>query len=78
VGFNQTTRRGNPRRQVVGYAGYESFGEVIEARAEGRYQALSTERSAAHLAYCNVRPIRPSGRKRPWDPLAKLIQECGE
>ncbi|HWC95937.1 MAG TPA: sugar phosphate isomerase/epimerase [Candidatus Sulfopaludibacter sp.] len=66
----------------LGYAGYESFGEVIEAwEAKGGIKRLL---DAAQLplisAYCNVNLTDPTKRKDDLDKIvrwAKLIQKCG-
>src|SRR5260370_12411784 len=66
----------------LGYAGYESFGEVIEAwEAKGGIKRLlDTNEVPLISAYCNVNLTDPSRRKEETDKIvrwAKLIQKCG-
>jgi inosose dehydratase len=66
----------------LGYAGYESFGEVIEAWEPkgGIKQLLDSNQLPLISAYCNVNLTDPSKRADETAKIvrwAKLIQKCG-
>jgi inosose dehydratase len=66
----------------LGYAGYESFGEVIEAwEPKGGIKRLLDEGQVPLIsAYCNVNLTDPTKRKDETEKIvrwAKLIQKCG-
>lgn len=66
----------------LGYRGYESFGEVIEAwEAKGGIRRLlDTAQVPLISAYCNVNLTDTTKRKDELDKIvrwAKLIQKCG-
>ncbi len=66
----------------LGYAGYESFGEVIEAWESkgGIKRLLDSSEVPLISAYCNVNLTDPTKRKEETDKIvrwAKLIQKCG-
>jgi inosose dehydratase len=66
----------------LGFAGYESFGEVIEAweLKGGIKRLLDTGEVPLISAYCNVNLTDPTKRKDELDKIvrwAKLIQKCG-
>jgi inosose dehydratase len=66
----------------LGFAGYESFGEVIEAwEAKGGIRRLLDAGEVPLIsAYCNVNLTDPTKRKDELDKIvrwAKLIQKCG-
>jgi inosose dehydratase len=66
----------------LGYAGYESFGEVIEAwEPKGGIKRLLDESQVPLIsAYCNVNLTDPTKRKDETEKIvrwAKLIQKCG-
>jgi inosose dehydratase len=66
----------------LGYAGYESFGEVIEAWESkgGIKRLLDSNELPLISAYCNVNLTDPTKRKEETDKIvrwAKLIQKCG-
>jgi inosose dehydratase len=66
----------------LGFEGYESFGEVIEAwETKGGIKRLLDEAGIRLIsAYCNVNLTDPTKRKDETDKIvrwAKLIQKCG-
>lgn len=66
----------------LGFAGYESFGEVIEAweLKGGIKRLLDSSEVPLISAYCNVNLTDPTKRKDELDKIvrwAKLIQKCG-
>jgi inosose dehydratase len=66
----------------LGFAGYESFGEVIEAweLKGGIKRLLDSSEVPLISAYCNVNLTDPTKRKDETDKIvrwAKLIQQCG-
>ncbi len=66
----------------LGFAGYESFGEVIEAweLKGGIKRLLDSAEVPLISAYCNVNLTDPTKRKDETDKIvrwAKLIQKCG-
>lgn len=66
----------------LGYAGYESFGEVIEAWESkgGIKRLLDSSEVPLISAYCNVNLTDPTKRKDDLEKIvrwAKLIQKCG-
>ena len=66
----------------LGYQGYESFGEVIEAwEAKGGFQRLLEAANVPLIsAYCNVNLIDPARRKDETEKIvrwARLIRKCG-
>jgi len=66
----------------LGYSGYESFGEVVEAwEAKGGIKRLLDSSEVPLIsAYCNVNLTDPTKRKDETDKIvrwAKLIQRCG-
>ncbi len=66
----------------LGYQGYESFGEVIEAwEAKGGIQRLLDAANVPLIsAYCNVNLIDPARRKDETGKIvrwARLIRKCG-
>ena len=66
----------------LGFRGYESFGEVIEAwEAKGGIQRLLDAANVPLIsAYCNVNLTDPTKRKDETEKIvrwAKLIQKCG-
>ncbi len=66
----------------LGFAGYESFGEVIEAWEPkgGIKRLLDSSEVPLISAYCNVNLTDPTKRKDELDKIvrwAKLIQRCG-
>jgi inosose dehydratase len=66
----------------LGFQGYESFGEVIEAwEQKGGIKKLLDESGVPLIsAYCNVNLTDPAKRKDELDKIvrwAKLIQKCG-
>jgi inosose dehydratase len=66
----------------LGYAGYESFGEVIEAWEPrgGIKRLLESSEVPLISASCNVNLTDPTKRKDETDKIirwAKLIQRCG-
>ena len=66
----------------LGFAGYESFGEVIEAweLKGGIKRLLDSSEVPLISAYCNVNLTDPTKRKDETDKIvrwAKLIRQCG-
>lgn len=66
----------------LGYRGYESFGEVIEAwEAKGGIQRLLDAANVPLIsAYCNVNLVDPTKRKDETEKIvrwARLIRKCG-
>jgi inosose dehydratase len=66
----------------LGFAGYESFGEVIEAwEVKGGIKRLLDSSEVPLIsAYCNVNLTDPTKRKDETDKIvrwAKLIRQCG-
>jgi len=66
----------------LGYRGYESFGEVIEAwEAKGGIQRLLDAANVPLIsAYCNVNLVDPTRRKDETEKIvrwARLIRKCG-